>query len=120
MDSSLVWYQQTLGYEILNNRQFPEMGFKQANLKKGTSMLELIELKSAISPSEVVPNYNSKTKVIGLFKFGFQVEDFDQWVTFLRLKQVQFNGDVVKDEITGKRMVIVLDPDRNRVQLFER
>ncbi|WP_456462451.1 VOC family protein [Reichenbachiella sp.] len=120
MDSSLVWYQQTLGYEVLNSKQFPEMGFKQANLKKGNASLELIELNSAIDPKELIPNYDSKTKVLGLFKLGFQVDDFDLWIAFLKLKQVSFNGGVVKDETTGNRMVIILDPDSNRIQLFER
>ncbi|MDW3210386.1 MAG: VOC family protein [Reichenbachiella sp.] len=120
MDSSLVWYQQTLGYEVLNSKQFPEMGFKQANLKKGNASLELIELNSAIDPKELILNYDSKTKVLGLFKLGFQVDDFDLWIAFLKLKQVSFNGGVVKDETTGKRIVIILDPDSNRIQLFER
>lgn len=120
MDSSLVWYQQTLGYEILNSKQFPEMGFKQANLKKENASIELIELNSAIDPKELIPNYHSKTKVLGLFKLGFQVDDFDLWIKYLEINQVNFNGRIVTDEITGKRMVIILDPDGNRIQLFER
>ncbi|WP_420581018.1 VOC family protein [Reichenbachiella sp.] len=120
LDSSLVWYQQVLGFEVLNSKEFPEMGFKQANLKKGTSSLELIELNSAISLKETIPNYNSKTKTIGLFKFGFQVEDFDQWLAYLESTQATIHGRVVNDELTNKRMVIILDPDGNRIQLFER
>ena len=120
MDSSLIWYQEVLGYEVLNQKHFPEMGFKQANLSNGQGSLELIKLSSAISPQEVIPNYNTKTKIVGLFKFGFQVENFDQWIDHLQLKDVQFNGRIVTDELTNKRMIIVLDPDGNRIQLFEK
>ncbi|SMD31998.1 Glyoxalase/Bleomycin resistance protein/Dioxygenase superfamily protein [Reichenbachiella faecimaris] len=96
------------------------MGFKQANLSNGPANLELIELNSAISLQEVIPNYNAKTKVIGLFKFGFQVDQFDAWIEYLEGQQVQFNGRVVTDDLTNKRMVVILDPDGNRVQLFEK
>lgn len=120
MDSSLSWYQQVLGYEVLNSNQFPEMGLKQANLKKGDASIELIELNSAIDPNELIPNFNSNTKMIGLFKFGFYVDNFDQWIEYLKLNQVEFKGRVVSDELSGKQMVIILDPDGNRIQLFER
>ncbi|MEP2023102.1 MAG: VOC family protein [Reichenbachiella sp.] len=120
MDSSLVWYQQVLGFDVVNNKQFPEMGFKQANMTRGSASLELIELSSAINPQEVIPNYNAKTKIQGLFKFGFQVDDFDKWIEYLEEQKVPFNGGVVTDELTNKRMVIILDPDNNRIQLFEK
>lgn len=109
-----------MGYEVLNNKQFPDMGFKQANLSNGQTNLELIELNAAIAVKDVVPNYNPKTKIKGLFKFGFQVDEFDAWVQHLESLKVQFNGRVVSDELTKKRMVIIQDPDGNRVQLFER
>jgi predicted enzyme related to lactoylglutathione lyase len=31
----------------------------------------------------------------------------------------EFNGQVVKDKNSGKRMVVIFDPDGNRIQLFE-
>jgi len=33
--------------------------------------------------------------------------------------KVDFNGGVVEDPVSGKKMVIILDPDGNRIQLFE-
>lgn len=120
MDTSLLWYRTALGYEILNQRELPEMGLRQANLSNGSSNLELIELSSAITPEEFIPNYTQKIKIIGLFKFGFEVENFDQWIEYLTSENVQFNGGVVIDEESNKRMTIILDPDDNRIQLFER
>lgn len=118
LDSSLDWYKNVLGFEVISQRHFPEMGFKQANLSNDYAAIELIELQSAIFPQDVISNYNDKTKVLGLFKFGFKVEKFDQWVNFLKQGNVQLNGQVVIDEVSNKRMVIILDPDGNRIQLF--
>lgn len=120
LNTSLDWYSEVLGYEILNNKNFPEMNFKQANLKRGDSAIELIELGSAISPAEVISDFNSKSKLIGLFKIGFRVENFDKWIKHLEQSKVNFHGRVVIDELSGKRMVIFKDPDDNRIQLFEK
>lgn len=120
MSTSLSWYSEIMGYEVVNNKSFPEMNFKQANLKRGDSAIELIELGSAISPTASIPNFSTKSKLIGLFKIGFRVEDFDNWIKHLEQSKVDFHGNVVTDEISGKRMIIVKDPDGNRIQLFER
>lgn len=93
--------------------------FSIINLKKGKAALELIQLSGTLSPADIVPDYTSKTRIYGFFKMGFQVTDLDTWVSFLKEKQVEFNGDVVTDLVTNKRMVITLDPDGNRIQLFE-
>ena len=96
------------------------MGFKQANLKRGNILLEFIELKSAVSPKDVVTDYNSKTRMLGFFKTGFLVSDFAGWVAHLQNANVNFQGKVVTDELSGKKMVIVKDPDGNRIQIFEK
>ena len=45
MDNSISWYQDKLGFEILNRFESEEMGLKQSNLKRGNALIELIELK---------------------------------------------------------------------------
>ena len=120
IDSSISWYEKTLGFSILNKNEYPKMGFKQANLKMGNTLIELIELQSAISLEEVLPDFNKKTKVIGIFKFGFTVTDFDKWILHLKKLNVNFHGKVVTDSLSKKRMAIILDVDNNRIQLFEK
>ncbi|MCD2258135.1 VOC family protein [Psychroserpens luteolus] len=119
IDSSIVWYTKMLGFEIINKREFAEAGFKQSNLKRGTILLELIELDSALEPKKVIANYSSKTRMTGLFKIGFLVSDFDRLIQHLKENNAKFHGNIVVDEKTGKRMVIIKDPDENRIQLFE-
>ena len=45
--------------------------------------------------------------------------DFDTWVARLKATGVEFQGDVVIDKTSGKKMLVVKDPDGNRIQLFE-
>ena len=120
IDNSISWYSSNLGFKVLNKNEFKEMGFKQANLKRGNILIELIELKSAISPRDVVPNYNNKTRIVGFFKIGFLVADFEKWINHLTQLKVDFHGKVVTDNISGKKMVIIKDPDGNRIQIFEK
>ena len=119
IDSSLMWYTKMLGFKITDKRELPEIGLKQSNLEHGNAQIELIELNSALKPKEVIPDHNSKTRLIGLFKIGFLVSEFDKLIDHLKENNVKFHGTVVINEATGKRMVIIKDPDENRIQIFE-
>ena len=118
MEASKVWYIDNLGFEEVSTSGMPDR-FSIVNMSNGQAALELIELASAVSAADVIPDYNTKLRVHGFFKSGFQVSDLDAWVSFLQDRKVAFHGDVVEDPVTKKRMVIILDPDGNRIQLFE-
>ena len=120
LDSSINWYSNTLGFKVMNRIESNERGFKQSNLKKGDVLIELIELDKAVNLQDIAPNYSSKMRIIGFFKIGFLVLDFDKRIDHFTNEEVEFYGNVVTDDITGKRMVIIMDPDRNRIQIFEK
>ena len=109
-----------MGFTVLNQVEYSDMGFKQKNLKRVDVLIELIELNTALSAKDIVPNYTNKTRMKGFFKIGFLVSDFDKWMTHLTLAEMNFHGNVVADEISGKRMVIIKDLDGNRIQIFEK
>lgn len=113
IDSSIAWYQEVFGLVQQNYVSNEERGFKQANLSRADMLVELIELNRAVSqdPSQ---------RYEGIFKVGLLVSEFDRWVEFLRKKEVQLFGDVMTDPITNRRMIILFDPDGNRIQLFEK
>jgi catechol 2,3-dioxygenase-like lactoylglutathione lyase family enzyme len=119
MGSSIQWYTEILGFKIIDKKEVVEFGLKQSNLKSGNTRLELIELESAVSPEKTIPNYNSKTRLVGLFKIGFLVSEFDKFMDHLQENHVKMHGDIVTDKESGKRMVIIKDPDDNRIQIFE-
>ncbi|MDW3195214.1 MAG: VOC family protein [Cytophagales bacterium] len=115
---SKQWYTEILGFDVVLESQIAK-GFTILNLKRGNSALELIQLPGALSPAEAIESYHSKTRIKGFFKVGFKVNDLEAWVEFLQKNEVQFNGGVVEDPVSGNPMVIILDPDGNRIQLFE-
>ena len=120
IDTSVQWYSNTLGFSEIDRVSSKEKGFKQSNLQRGNVRIELVELDNAISPKAIVPGYDAQTRMIGFFKVGFLVTDFEKWAVDLKEKKFEFYGDVVKDDLTGKRMMIALDPDGNRIQIFEK
>lgn len=120
IESSITWYSNNLGLKLLNKVDSEERGFKQANLKRGNVLIELIELKSSLSQKTLLESHPKKTKIEGFFKFGFRVSEFDKWVAALKKSKVEFYGDVVTDDLSGRRMLIINDPDGNRIQIFEK
>ena len=56
----------------------------------------------------------------GFFKFGMKIPDFDQWISHLTDAKAEMHGEVVIDPVSEKRMLIIKDPDGNRIQLFEK
>jgi len=119
MDQSLNWYQQHFGFQVDDVKVMEARGIKIANLSQGSTRLELIEFQDVINSNKAIEKLGSQTRVAGVFKIGFDVANFDNMVAEFRKAGVQFRGDVVEDPITGRNMVIVLDPDGNRIQLFE-
>lgn len=119
IETSLTWYTENLGYEMVSRVDLEERGLRMANLKSDKGWIELIEMSKAVSVDELQEKTAKKIRMIGIFKFGFLVNNLDQWMNQLKASGVEFNGDIVKDPQTGMRMIIVKDPDGNRVQLFE-
>ena len=120
MDSSVQWYTKKLGFEVISRIDLEERGFKQANLKLGNTRIELIQTSNSIYKKDILKEATPRSRIAGLFKFGFVLDDFDKWVSTLKNSGVEFKGSVVKDPNTNQRMVIILDPDGNRIQLFEK
>ena len=119
LDSSIEWYGNVFGYEVINRNEAEHIGLVQANLKTETSLLELIQLETSLSIEEAIPNYNPLNRIQSIFKIGFKVDDFDSILERIQMLDVEVLGDVVSDPVSNTRMIILLDPDGNRVQLFE-
>ncbi len=114
MDSSIAWYKNKLGFELMNRTVNKERGFQQATLQTAEANMELLEINGALNPTDSI-----NQPLIGFFKFGFSTTHFDWWIEHLEQQSANFHGRVVPDPHTGKRMVIVKDPDGNRIQIFE-
>ena len=118
IDRSIDWYSETFGFKMLNKVVNEERGIKQSNLKRGNAFIELIEFDRSLIPTQILSGEERGTRIQGIFKFGFELPDFDSWITFLEGKNLNFYGEVMFDPITEKRMIILKDPDGTRMQLF--
>ena len=119
INKSIEWYRTILGLEVHNKTELKDRGLAMANLKKEGIWLELIEMESAVSENEIMKDMEKPSRIQGIFKTGFLLPEFDKWIAFLEEADVDFHGSVVKDSNTGKRTVIIKDPDGNRIQFFE-
>ena len=120
LDESIKWYQTVLDLEISNTSESKLRGIKQANLKSSIVWIELIEIKEVINQSDILAEAGPQSKITGFFKIGFQVEDFDLFLKLVEENELKVNGKVVRDSQSDKRMIILHDPDGNRVQFFEK
>lgn len=117
--SAMAWYASVLKFKTINQAENEARGFKQANMKSGDVYLELIELNGLMTQQNILEQQPRGTRLAGFFKFGIKVDDFDKWMDHFESQNVQFNGSVVTDPLSNKRMVILMDPDGNRIQVFE-
>lgn len=124
LEATIAWYCETLGFAVLDRREFPDYGMRIALLKLGGFRLEIVEKQQSISQKTIqdkVPEIKDWDTVHGIKKLGFRVDDLDALVTRLKARQVEFltgiMGDAA-DPILGKS-VIVLDNSGNWIQFTE-
>lgn len=119
IDTSISWYSEILGFEVIDETEVANRGLKQANLKRGNIHIELIQISTSVSSTTLLEERPQGTRVQGFFKFGIMVNDFDLWMDHLNNVDANIHGSVVTDPTSNKKMVIIKDPDGNRIQLFE-
>lgn len=116
LEQSKSWYTSVLGFVLDTEFVNEERGIAIANLKHGKMRLELIEIANSLGRDSL---RTGATQIQGLFKFGMRIAEFDQWMGYLNSSIPDIASQVVTDPITQKRMVVIKDPDGNRLQLFE-
>ncbi|MEQ9305047.1 MAG: VOC family protein [Marinoscillum sp.] len=104
-----LWYEKNLGFE-------PSNDFDLLYHESLTILLD--ENKDARHLDTVKRHLNIK-ELPGIFKFGFVTNQFDDLVKSLERNGVSFHGSVMYDSLLDQRMVIIKDPEGNRIQLFE-
>lgn len=50
MDSSVAWYNHTLGFETFDQMNLEDRGIRIVNMKRGATHLELIQLNGTLNP----------------------------------------------------------------------
>ncbi len=116
MDKSIEWYKELLDFTIASRNRLDSKGIEIANLSSGKNRLELIEIESSVSATELL---QINQRLQGLFKVGFSVNGLEPFLDKLKSLNPNFNESIVHDPVTGQRMIVLKDPDGNRIQLFE-
>lgn len=119
IERSEQWYTDVFGFKIESKNSNKERGFIIVNMKRNGMMLELIQLDSATSMEDIQELKPEIKRIQGIFKFGISVNNFDEWITRFNANNINTDELIVKIPGSEKRMLVLRDPDGNRVQLFE-
>ena len=111
-EESKQFYTNILGFEILNETYRKERDSYKLDLAiNGTYSIELFSF----------PEYkerNSFPESKGLRHLAFAVDDVEQWIAFLRSKNVDVQ-DIRIDEITDRKFTFFYDPNQQPLELYE-
>lgn len=119
IEVSTAWYSKHFGLKVISETNMPDRGFKQVNLQAEGMLIELLQIDAALDRDQVLAAASARF-VSGIFKIGFLISDLEKKAAALQSAGVEFRGSIVYDENLQTNMLIVLDPDGNYVQLFER
>ena len=119
MGASLDWYQQLFKLNVASDVTLSERGLRIVNLKGSNMQLELIEFSDSEDQKPLGVDNSQDARLPGFFKIGFIIDDFDARLEQIKKSNNTTKGEVVIDPIGGKRMILILDPDGNRIQFFE-
>jgi catechol 2,3-dioxygenase-like lactoylglutathione lyase family enzyme len=120
IDASITWYCEVLGLNQYNRVDSKERGFKQVNLQNEFMLIELVELVEMVTPDEALKAFAQKTKLAGIHKVRFLVDEIEVFHNKLEKLGVEFYGNIVKDVVSGNSTFLVKDPDGNILQFFEK
>lgn len=111
-EESKQFYTDVLGFAIINETYRQERESYKLDLAlNGTYCIELFSF----------PEYkerNSFPESKGLRHLAFAVDDVEQWIAFLRSKNVEVQ-DARTDEITNKKFTFFYDPNGQPLELYE-
>jgi len=120
IDSSALWYQNILGFTLVDKKEFTDYNLKIAMLKKNAFEIELVERKNSISRESLLKNYPKESEIQGFSKLTFTTNNIDSADMHLRKNGVKYLFNLQKSNIPNKenqKWLIVSDPDGNWIQL---
>lgn len=120
VDKQVAWYRDTLGFEIVEQRDVPERNIRFALLKREGALIEMLQLPDARPRLEVDPAATSASRIHGFFKAGLVVPDVDALYRQLHEKGVEFTIPLGEPGSAGLRMFQLRDPEGNLLQFLGR
>jgi catechol 2,3-dioxygenase-like lactoylglutathione lyase family enzyme len=119
LEASAAWYIEKLGLQVVLDPAANE-GIRVQVLEGGGLMVELLEDTSAVALSAAAPSIGHVTKVLGIFKAGVLVTDYDRTVATLRQRGVEIAYGPYPARDGQRANLIIRDNAGNLLQLFGR
>jgi len=107
------WYIEQLQFNLEVNTE------NKIVLTKMSFELELIEQENAIRLDNVKLK-DGKNRMTGIYKYGFAVNNLDSLFEYVSAKELQTRGGIINDSQAGMKSFILVDPDNNYIQFFEK
>ena len=124
LDETLKWYQNNLGFTVLEKKDLPKYSLRIAFIQLNGFVLELVEFTNSVSEESIrkrFPEVDDRAKIQGFGKLAFWVDDVDAMAGLLKSKQVNFVRNVEQDdEIFHTKWFIVTDNSGNWIQFFQK
>lgn len=112
-ETSKTFYTEVLGFTIIREVYRKERDSFKLDLALNENYV--IELFSFPNPPERI----SQPEATGLRHLAFEVDDFDETISFLNSKNV-LSEPIRIDEFTGKRFTFIQDPDALPIEFYEK
>lgn len=112
------WYQDKLGFTLLNAKSYPDLGTRILFLEWNGFKLELIEDK-AIQRAARRPNPPEHTRLPGVAQFSFTVDDLNEVAGLLQSRGVALVWGPMSYPDLGLKFLFFRDGDGNLIQLLQ-
>jgi catechol 2,3-dioxygenase-like lactoylglutathione lyase family enzyme len=120
VDSSSLWYQNTLGFKEYKRLQFPAYdSMKIAYLQKSGFEVELVQQQNTVSAEELKKNFDkAKTPLRGMVKLAFKVTKLSALYNEVRGK-AKVLLPITNDKELNVDFFMIEDPDGNLLQFVQ-
>lgn len=113
-----TWYEENLGFRIVQEGQRDDGKSRFVLLALGSSQIEILQNPGATKPPIDDEGVRAAWRQQGFFKAGFVVPDLDGLETKLRGKRTAFSHGIVQPPGNPYRTFAVRDPEGNVIQFF--
>ena len=124
LDDTIRWYQQNLGFKLKEQKDFPQASLRIAFLELDGFELELVEDRKSVSFAAIqsaLPQADDRSKVQGMVKLAFTVENLEALAARMKDNGVKFQMGLTKsNRESGVSFFIVRDNNGNWLQFFSR
>lgn len=114
----VAWYSETLGFQVVNEREVPERQIRFALLRREGAWLELLQIPQARPRTVVDPEASSASRIHGFFKGGMVVADLDRLHEQLKARGAAPLAPPAAADAGGLRSFQLRDPEGNLWQFL--